>query len=212
MENILGDNSHVFTQEAETEQEVQDRVARLQQEEKLRAEAKRVRSEDSDIEDSCSVIGSQRKVARLDLTSEEDSEGTTISCTQQLLSVRPRPRRSIRDQESSVTTDSDTGGKLSTQEVEKNYRNAHEKARKLRQELEGEQEVFQTEEMKSVEHSQVEDSDSDSEDMFGATPEKNFPPASSRAPRSEGGHLRRKAGPTSSANAFSIASHESSKR
>ena len=182
MENILGDNSHVFTQEAETEQEVQDRVARLQQEEKLRAEAKRVRSEDSDIEDSCSVIGSQRKVARIDLTSEEDSEGTTISCTQQLLSVRPRPRRSIRDQESSVTTDSDTGGKLSTQEVEKNYRNAHEKARKLRQELEGEQEVFQTEELKSVEHSQVEDSDSDSEDMFGATPEKNFPPAPSRAP------------------------------
>ena len=188
MESILGDKQDLYTQEVETPQDVSVRVANVELEESLRVEAKRVRSEDSDIEDS-SPIRAERKVARIESDSEDESQETFIA-TQQRLVSRPRragPVSRTRTQESSSVTDSETGERLSTKEVEEKIRMAEEKARQLQEGLEEEQEVFQTETMDmepsqalSLKSAVVADSD---EDIFSATPEKVLLPAQSKSPR-----------------------------
>ena len=180
MENLMGDDTEVYGQEAETGQEMKERLPRPEfGEEEAPVEKKRARSEDSN------VIFTQRKVARID--SDSESADSEIPGTQQPVVERPRPKRTVSrtvtspesssSQQDSIDFDSETGEKMNTQQMEEKCRQAELRALELRETMAGqeEQEVFQR-----VEESQpVSDSESD---MFSLTPEKNPAVRPSRAP------------------------------
>ena len=184
-ENLLGDNTEVFSQDVERGQETTERLPRPEfVGEEAPTEKKRARSEDSAMEeeDSLNIIFTQRKVARIDTDSESaDSEipGTQQPVVERPARLRKTLSRTVTSPESCSSIDSETGEKMNTQQVEEKYREAEMAARKLREEkagLEEEQEVFQREEDDSR---HVSDSESD---MFSSTPEKNPSVRASRAP------------------------------